>query len=296
MRTDFPVPLRAVAEKSFEAQNPDVDVRFTVRSVEETLEEVDQANGGLPFDVWWGAPAEEAERALRDGWVTRWEPVLQTPFVIAFDRDAVAITDAPSDWLDLFHHGWAEQISIPDPGRSREGAAFVTSVIAQSLRAEGDAYVGFEWLERLDRQIGRYEPDVRESLRVMRGEAISLAVVPRAEVEAVRVDWEGRLYYRAPETGSPTMVRVVALAATDASGGSGAAERFAEHVQSAEILTASKLHTHWEPMGIWGEGTLPTGFELDAPWSAYPLSIELAVDSAEAWLEQWSTDVRGRGK
>jgi hypothetical protein len=172
----------------------------------------------------------------------------------------------------------------------------VTSVIAQSLRAEGDAYVGFEWLERLDRQIGRYEPDVRESLRVMRGEAISLAVVPRAEVEAVRVDWEGRLYYRAPESGSPTMVRVVALAATDASGGSGAAERFAEHVQSAEILTASKLHTHWEPMGIWGEGTLPTGFELDAPWSAYPLSIELAVDSAEAWLEQWSTDVRGRGK
>jgi ABC-type Fe3+ transport system substrate-binding protein len=221
---------------------------------------------------------------------------MQTPFVIAFDRDVVAITDAPADWLDLLHHGWSEDVSLPDPGRSREGATFVTSVIAEKLRSEGDPVIGFDWLEQLDRQIGRYDADARESLRSMRMHRVSLAVVPRAVVEVGRVEWEGRLYYRAPESGSPSMVRAVAVVATASGEGSDMAQRFADHVQSPELLAATKLHTHWEPVGSWDERTLPEGFELRQAWSAYPSSVGLSVDSATVWIRRWSSDVRGRGK
>jgi ABC-type Fe3+ transport system substrate-binding protein len=296
VRTDLPEPLREVAERTFEASEPDIDVRFSVRSLEETLEELGDPDAEPAFDVWWGAPAGEAERALREGRVRSWEPILETPFVIAFDLDRVGIPDAPADWLDLFHHGWFEEVALPDPRSSDRGAAFVTAVVADRVRAADDSYIGFEWLGRLDRQVVRYPPDVRETLRALRLGQVSLVIAPRAEVEAARPDWEGRLYYVIPESGVPALVRVVAITATAGEPDSDAAARFAEHVRSSEVLTAAKLHTRWEPVGPWDEGRLPDDFELDRPWTTYPLAVDLAVDSGDVWLERWNRDVRGRGK
>jgi ABC-type Fe3+ transport system substrate-binding protein len=187
-------------------------------------------------------------------------------------------------------------VALPDPRSSDRGAAFVTAVVADRVRVADDSYIGFEWLGRLDRQVVRYPPDVRETLRGLRLGQVSLVIAPRAEVEAARPDWEGRLYYVIPESGVPALVRVVAITATAGEPGSDAAARFAEHVRSSEVLTAAKLHTRWEPVGPWDEGRLPDDFELDRPWTTYPLAVDLAVDSGDVWLERWNRDVRGRGK
>ena len=39
VRTDLPEPLREVAERTFEASEPDIDVRFSVRSLEAGVED-----------------------------------------------------------------------------------------------------------------------------------------------------------------------------------------------------------------------------------------------------------------
>jgi hypothetical protein len=49
VRTDLPQELRKLAEDSFEERNPGVDVRFTVRSVGETIEELGRGEDDPEF-------------------------------------------------------------------------------------------------------------------------------------------------------------------------------------------------------------------------------------------------------
>jgi hypothetical protein len=68
VRTDLPEPLREVAERTFEASEPDIDIRFSVRSLEETLEELGDPDGVLPP----GRRSERCARAVSDRGSRSW--------------------------------------------------------------------------------------------------------------------------------------------------------------------------------------------------------------------------------
>jgi len=274
VRTDFPKELRDAAESTFEEQYPDVDVRFSVADDSTSLREVMDESEPAPFDVWWGASAVALDQAARGGRLGGWMPLRSTPLVIAFDRNAVKITQAPRDWLDLLHHRWADAVVVPDPSRSEVGELLVGAIVADRTRSEGESWIGFEWLERLDGQVVAYAPDEDEALRSLRLGTSSLAVLRLATVEEARNENE-TLYYRVPESGGPVQVSGAGTVAT--SDVSDLAERFVEHLSRVGRSTE-----------VWPAGWSPVKDDD----LAY---LEMIVDSLSLWLDRWSADVRGRG-
>jgi ABC-type Fe3+ transport system substrate-binding protein len=274
VRTDFPKELRDAVESAFEEQYPDVDVRFSVADDSASLREVMDESEPAPFDVWWGASAVALDQAARSGRLGGWMPLRSTPFVIAFDRNVVTIAQAPRDWLDLLHHRWADEIVVPDPSRSEVGGLLAGAIVAERTRTEGESWIGFEWLERLDGQVVSYVPDEEEALRSLRLGTSSLAIVRLATVEEAREDNE-TLYFRVPESGGPVQVSGAGTVAT--SNISNLAERFVEH-----LSRVGRSGEHW-----------PAG------WSPVRdddlVDLEMVVDSLPLWLDRWSADVRGRG-
>ena len=275
VRTDFPKELRDAAESTFEEQYPDVDVRFSVADDSTSFREVMNEGESVPFDVWWGASAFALDQAARSGRLGGWMPLRATPLVIAFDRNAVTIAQAPRDWLDLLHHRWADEVVVPDPVQSEVGGLLVGAIVADRTRTEGESWIGFEWLERLDDQVVAYARDEEEALRSLRLGNASVAVVRLATVEEARGENE-TLYYREAESGGP--VQVAGAGTVGTSNVSELAERFVEHLsrvgRSAEFWPAG-----WSPVK-----------------DADLVDLEMVVDSFPLWLDRWSADVRGRGK
>ena len=314
VRTTLPDDLRDFVESSFEEIYPYIDVHFTEGEVAGSLHELQLAADPPPFDVWWGAPGVALERAADAGllaphrprWVRQagvgepnaeglWQVTLVTPFVVAFNREAMTLARAPTDWLDLFHHRWADQIYVLDPSRSDDGAYFLGTMVTESIRDEGDEYIGFEWLGRLDSQIGRYVSEPAEAIRALKRQEALLTILPRVEVEKARAAGDDWLHYRIPETGTPMLTLGVAM--VRGTGAAAAAARFIEHVGSLEVGTEAKLETRWQPAhGNVDMTRIPGGFEIDQRGSAFPLALDTITGNLQRWVTRWNLEVRGRGK
>lgn len=314
VRTTLPRELRNAVERSFEAVHTDVDVRFTEGGPAASFHDLQVADGAAPFDVWWGAPATTLQRAgdigllepFRPAWLAQpgvgepteegfWQVTLVTPFVMAFNREQLTLSDAPRDWIDLMHHGWTEEVAILDPTRHDWGAGFVGAILIESLRNTADPLDGYDWLDRLDAQVERYRWEPDDIFRALeRGEDL-VAVLPRAIVEERRADGNPWLYYRVPESGTPMLALGVAIAR--GSMARNAAARFVDHLGEIEIATEVKLHTRWEAAhGAVDRARLPEGFELDQNWTAYPLAVDTLTAEIERWVTRWDLEVRGAGK
>ncbi len=314
VRTDLPRELRDFVEASFEEAHLDVDVRFTEGAAAGSFHDLQMGADEVPFDVWWGAPATTLESAgtidllepFRPTWAPTsaaddplstdvWQPVLVTPFVIAFNREEMTITRAPSDWVDTFHHRWTEEVWALDPTRHDYGASFIGSMLVEALRDDDDLRRGFDWLDRLDTQVERYVSEPDEAIRALeRGDAL-LAILPRALVEEARGSGEDWLYYRLPTSGSPVLALGVGIA--KGSMARNAAARFVEHLGTLEVTTESYLRTRWQPAyGQVDAEAVPPGFELAQQWRGYPLAVDTLVAELEGWVTRWDLDVRGTGK
>lgn len=314
VRTDLPVELRESVETSFEALHPDIDVRFSDAPVEETLEEV--VAGEADFDVWWGAPARALLRAEASGGLLRsdpswasdnqdpaapegeasgasWHPWLATPLVIAFDRTVVALSDAPSDWVDVFHHAWFDDVRVPDPARTEAGATLVAGMVVEALRDDDDLNRGFDWLARLHDQVDGYVTDARGAVDALRRGDALLAIMTRADAEAARgsdADW---LHYRLPTSGTPEAVRGVGI--VDGAMSMEAALAFLDYLGSDDVATSAKLHTHWEPRaGAVDDASLPPDFELPQNWRGFPPAFDTIAAELDGWVDRWEREVRTR--
>lgn len=314
VRTTMPRELRTVVERSFEAAHLDVDVRFTEGEPAASFHDLQVAEDAAPFDVWWGAPATTLQRAGDNGllepfhpeWLAQpgvgepgdegfWQVTLVTPFVLAFSRDHMTLTQAPRDWIDVMHHGWTEEVAALDPTRHEWGADFVGAMLLESLRMSGDPRDGYDWLRRLDPQVERYRSDPDDIFRALRRGDDLLAVLPRALVEEHRADGNPWLYYRVPESGTPMLALGVAIAR--GSMARNAAARFVDHLGEIDIATEVKRYTRWDPAhGTVDRALLPEGFELDQSWSAYPLAFDTVTAEIERWVTRWDLEVRGVGK
>jgi iron(III) transport system substrate-binding protein len=311
VRTTLPSELQDFVEASFEEGHPDVDVRFTEGGPAGSFHELQIASDGAPFDVWWGAPGTVLERAAdagllspyRPSWVAQpgvgepnaedlWQAVLITPFVIALNREHVPLARAPTDWIDLFHFRWAEKVHLPDPTQSDEGAYFVGAMVTEGLRTDGDLERGFDWLDRLDTQVELYVPGSAEAINGLETGLALLSILPRADVESARAAGKDWLYYRMPESGTPMLVRGVAIVRS--SEVASAAARFVDHLGRPEVATEAKFYTRWQPAhGGVDMNRFPPDFEIDQAWTPYALAIDTIAAEVDRWVMRWDLEVRG---
>jgi ABC-type Fe3+ transport system substrate-binding protein len=275
VRTELPEDAREQVEAAFEEAHSDIDLRFSVRADDVTAPEL-RDDEDVSYDVWWGAPSSDLEELTRAGRLAGWMPWASSPFVVVFDRDSVGLVNAPEEWIDVLHHGWFEEVLLPDPTRARTGTAFVLGAVAESTRTEGESYIGFEWLERIDDQVVRYVADAQEAVRGVRTGSASLAVVPLATFEANRGDDE-TLHHRRPRSRAADFPAGVGLVRQEGPTAEAAA-RF------AAFVTADQSR----------ELTLPAGWEEPSAWQRD--DVVMVVDSASVWVTRWRETVRGRGK
>ena len=312
VRTSLPDELLDAVEETFEAEHPTVDVRFDGSADDDPLEELRGAEAA-PFDVVWGASGMTLERAAsaglllpyRPAWADEdgadeegadeaaWHAVLLTPFVVAFNREALPLGRVPLDWVDVFHHRWWEEVAVFDPERTEEGAYFLGATIVEALRDDDNLYAGLDWFARLERQITRRVQESEDAIRALRTQDALLAILPRADVEAARADDAPWIYYRLPTSGTPTLVRGVAIVrGTDVEE---AARAFVDHVGSLHVAVEAKRWTRWEPAHVEvAPARLPPDFEIDLPWTGYPLAVDTLVSELDEWVSRWSLEVRGR--
>lgn len=311
IRTTLPESLRDAVETTFEALHPDIDLRFSDEPDDQTLEAL--AEGDPGFDVWWGAPASALMRAgasgalapSRPAWVPvrgpgaegtepqEWHPWLTTPLVIAFDRTAVALADAPTDWIDVFHHAWFEDVRVPDPAATEAGSTLVGAMVVEALRDDDDLDGGFDWLARLHDQVDQYVRGADESVSALGSGDALLAIMTRADAEEARTGGAPWLHYRLPASGTPEVVLGVAVVAGARL--PAAARAFLDYLGSDDVATAAKRHTHWEPMaGRVDQASLPADFELAGGWRAYPPAFDTLAVELDGWIDRWEREVRIR--
>lgn len=300
VRTSLPDALIQQVERSFEAQHPDVDVRFLRGDDGKAAAQLGAPGEAVPFDVWWGASGIQLERAARDGLLRSattsgvWRPLLVTPFVIAFNREELTLAGAPSEWVDLFHFRWRSELIAVDPARMDVGAWFVGAVVGRAVRAEEDPTIGMDWLRRFDEQVVRYVPDESQALRELQLGTGLLTVVSRAAAAAEIANGAEWLYYRIPTSGTPLLVRGIGV--VEGTAQAHAAALFVDWVSSPEQVTAAAITTGWEAadeLRVSEDASALIGAE---GWRGWPLGLDVVVGGLDGWLSEWRRDVRGLGK
>ena len=153
-------------EKRFEAQYPNVDVRWLDMSSQAALDRVRSERTNPQADLWWGAPStmfSQAEKenlleAYKPTWADKvdpdargkgdaWYGTFQTPEVIAFNSKAISREQAPQDWDDLLDPKWKSKIVIRDPLPSGTVRAIFSAAILRKMGPDGNPQPGYDWLK-----------------------------------------------------------------------------------------------------------------------------------------------------
>ena len=283
-------PVVEAVEDAFEAAHPDVDVRLVVLSPGDAMARLREEKGGSQADLWWGAPPRMLAAAADEGFLEAftpswagdvveglpgggefWNAVSTSPFVFAFHEDHMARSRVPRDWMDLFHPRWADEVLLLDPGSDEATAFLMGAWIAREEERTGDMEAGFDWLLRLDAATEDYSTDIDRLMDRLRAGEGTIAIVPLSVLAQASGDrWPG-VRYAVPESGSPWLVRGVALLAGLESRPQ--AEAFLEFLD-----------------GLPGSATAD-----EADRSAFPVDYAYVSANLDEWLDRWRQDVRGLG-
>lgn len=167
--------LLTLMEKTFEAQNPQIDVRWLDMGSQDVYDRIRSEAANPQADVWYGGPqpifargaAEKLLTPYRPPWADAVPPQSRAPQdfyfglyrtapVLVYNSKAVAEADAPHDWDDLLLPQWKDKILIRDPLASGTLRTLFGMVVARSVATTGATAQGFDWLRRLDGQTREY--------------------------------------------------------------------------------------------------------------------------------------------
>lgn len=167
--------LLTLMERRFEAERPDVDVRWLDMGSQEVYDRVRSERANPQGDVWFGGPSTIFARGARDslldayrpGWAAAVAPrargphdlytaAYETPAVLLYASAAVPPDEAPKDWDDLLAPRWRDQVLIRDPLASGTMRAVWGLILDRAVTQTGDTGAGFAWLRRLDGQTKEY--------------------------------------------------------------------------------------------------------------------------------------------
>lgn len=169
--------LLTLFEQRFEAQHPDVDVRWLDMGSQDVYDRVRSERANPQADVWFGGPslilAQAASDSLLDcapggpSWAAAIPPrgrgegdcyfaAYETPAVFLYAEKVVSAADAPQDWDDLLDPKWQGKLILRDPLASGTMRAVFGLIMLRAQKSPGDTASGFAWLRRLDGQAKEY--------------------------------------------------------------------------------------------------------------------------------------------
>lgn len=304
--------LLSLMEKSFEAKNPDVDVRWLDMGSQDVYDRVRSEKPNPQADVWYGGPRATFVQGAAEGLLApyrpRWADAVpeasrhprdlffgsyRTAPVLVYNT-SVPEAEAPGDWDALLDPRWKGKILIRDPLSSGTMRTLWGMVLARSVTETGSPERGFEWLRRLDAQTKEYVINpalLMEKLNRREG----LVTV----WELTDMLWQQKrgapLGFRFPASGTPVIDDSIGLVA-------GAphpeqAKAFIEFVGSVEgqelaardaFRLPARTDLPPEELPEWAREVLAQLKPAEVDWS-------LIERHGQEWMATWDRTVRGRG-
>lgn len=306
--------LLGLFETTFEAENPDIDVRWLDMGSQEVYDRVRSEGVNPQADVWFGGPATILARGVADGLLEAYRPpwadslaesgqhpedlyfsLYRTPPILVYNEQAVSEADAPRDWDDLLDPQWRDKVLIRDPLASGTMRTIFSMVLARSVADTGNAEAGFDWLRRLDAQTKEYAHNP------------ALLHLKMERQEGLVTCWEltdilfqrkrgAPLGYSFPSSGSPVIEDSVGL--VKGAPHPEAARRFLDWVGSvpAQKLAAeqafrlpARTDIPDDSLPEWAREALAQLVTAELDWS-------LIEEKGAEWMQRWDREVRGRGE
>lgn len=305
--------LLDLMEDTFEAANPDVDVRWLDMGSQDVLDRIRSERANPQADVWFGAPSMLFQRALADSLLAPYRPAwaeavpprargpgdfyfatYETPAVIAYNPDAVSPDEVPTDWDQVLEPRWRGKIIIRDPIASGTMRAIWGMIVLRGLERTGDTAAGFDWLRRLDAQTREYaiNPALLHQKIVRQEGVLSLWDLPDVLTERAK----GQPFaFTLPTSGTPVIEDAVAL--VRGAPHPDAARRFIDFVGSTEAQLMAARQEWRLPAGLdIPEDSLPEwAREVRASLVVEPMDWERLAREGDGWMMWWDRHVRGRG-
>lgn len=306
--------LLSLVEKSFEAKNPKVDVRWLDMGSQDVYDRIRSEAANPQADVWFGGPQTILARGAAEKLLAPYRPAwadaipeasrgpgdfffasYRTAPVLVYNSVAVKAEEAPHDWEDLLDPKWQEKILIRDPFASGTMRTVFGMVLSRSVAETGSPERGFDWLRRLDAQTKEYLQQPALMIEKLNRQEGLLTIW-----ELTDLLWQKErgspLAFHFPKSGTPVIDDSLGLVA-------GAkhpqeAKAFIDFVGSreAQILAAGKafrLPTRndipREELPAWAQEVLNDLVPAPVDW-------KLIERHGQEWMTTWDRTVRGKGK
>jgi iron(III) transport system substrate-binding protein len=305
--------LLALFQETYEAQNPDVAVRWLDMGSQEVYDRVRSEAANPQGSVWFGGPATIFARGAEEGLLEPFRPswaeavaaesqhpedlyfgLYRTPPLLVYNSDAVSPEEAPADWDDLLDPRWRGRVIIRDPLASGTMRTVFGMILARSVAETGDEEEGFRWLRRLDAQTREYvqNPALLHTKMVRQEGLVTIWELTDILFQQQR---GAPLAYRFPTSGTPVIDDSVGV--IRGTRNPQAARAFVEWVGSAEAqrLAAERLFRLPARLDLapdelpeWAQGVMAEMIPAE-------LDRELVAERAGEWMRRWDREVRGRG-
>jgi iron(III) transport system substrate-binding protein len=306
--------LLTLAEQTFEAAHPDVDVRWLDMGSQDALDRVRTERANPQADVWYGGPSMLFWQAAAESLLVSFRPswadaipergrgpgdlffaLYETPAVIAYNSDALERDEVPGDWDVVLEPRWTDQILIRDPLASGTMRSIFGMVLQRGLKATGDTAAGFDWLRRLDAQTREYvlNPALLHQKLLRQEGLITLWELPDILTEQRKGN---PLNYRLPSSGTPVIEDAIAIVR-----GTEQMELARQFVEWAGSLEGQLLAARREfrlparndvPIDSLPEWARNVKAEMIPEEMDWGMLSEVGSD----WMSYWDRHVRGRGR
>lgn len=305
--------LLKLMEKTFEAKNPDVDVRWLDMGSQDVYDRIRSEAANPQADVWYGGPQPIFARGAQEGLLAPYRPkwadavppqsrqpqdlyfgLYRTAPVLVYNAKAVAEADAPRDWDDLLLPRWKDKILIRDPLASGTMRTLYGMILARSVARTGDTREGFGWLLRLDAQTKEYLQQPAMMIEKLNRQEGLLTVW-----ELTDLLWQQKrgspLAFHFATSGSPIIDDSIGL--VKGAPHAETAKRFLEWVGTVE---AQELAAH-EAFRLPARTDLPAdqlpewARKVLAELTPAEYDASLLERHGQEWMATWDHTVRGKG-
>jgi len=305
--------LLNLVEKTYEASQPGIDVRWLDMGSQEVYDRIRSEKANPQADVWFGGPDTIFARGARDHLLAAFRPswagaipeesrargdlyfgLYRTPAVIVYNSAALSPEQAPRDWDDILSPPFKGKVLIRDPLASGTMRAIFGMILLRSIAETGGPERGFDWLKRLYGQTREYVVNATILLEKLarREGLVTLWDLPDVLLEQKR-GLPLRIVF--PPSGTPVIDDAIGLVA----GG--------RHPEEARALIEWLGSGEAQRLAAERAFRLPARTDLPAAeLPAWAREVERQLVPAKmdwdrlerdgpGWMATWDRTVRGRG-
>jgi iron(III) transport system substrate-binding protein len=297
-------------EKRFEAQNPNVDVRWLDMGSQDALDRVRSEKANPQGDIWWGAPSTAFAQAEREGLLDSYKPTwsahldaaarsandfwygtYQTPEVIAYNSEALKPETVPQDWDEMIDPKWKDKIIIRDPLASGTMTTIFAAMILRKMGPDKSPEPGYAWLKNLDANTKEYAANQTFLIQKLGRQEAILTLWNMPDIELQRTKYNFPLAYIIPKSGTPILTDAIAI--VKGTQRRKEAEAFYEFVTTPESLAfAAKEFYRIPSRNDIPKETLPEWMQkMDIP--KMDMDWTMVEAKSKEWMTYWDSHIRG---